>query len=267
MMADVYKVFAVRYAKFDRLSSENFIGGDPHDVSMPLFYYVWVIINESRTIVVDTGFDQASAERRHRQIDRPIREGLAAIGVDAGSVRDVIITHMHYDHAGNSGLFPAARFHLQEAEMAYSTGRCMCHELTRYPYDPDDVISMVRRVYEGRVAFCDGDREIFPGVSLHRIGGHSRGLQAVRVATNRGYVVLASDASHHYRHIQEHRVFPIVDSVPAVLDGYARITQLATSPDHIVPGHDPLVTTAYPAANDDLQGWVVRLDRPPVWSR
>ena len=92
----------------DRRSPDNFLGGDPHDVPMPLNYYVWLVVNGGRTIVVDTGFDQRGAELRRREITKPVREGLAAFGVDLAAVEDVIITHLHYDHCGNDGLFPRA---------------------------------------------------------------------------------------------------------------------------------------------------------------
>src|SRR4249919_1583768 len=92
---------------------------------MPLDYYVWVIKTAERTIVVDTGFDAVAAAGRGRTLIRPVEAGLAAIGVDTREVLDVVITHMHYDHAGNVALFPRARFHLQDAEMAFCTGRSM----------------------------------------------------------------------------------------------------------------------------------------------
>ena len=57
----------------------------------------------------------------------------AAAATRFPGVTDVIITHMHYDHAGNHGLFPNARYHLQDREMAYCTGRCMCHAGLRAP--------------------------------------------------------------------------------------------------------------------------------------
>ena len=85
--------------------------------------------------------------------------------------------------------------------MAYATGRCMGHRVIRMPFEVEDVVAMVRRVYAGRVVFHDGEAEIVPGVSVHHIGGHSRGLQAVRVKTRRGYVVLASDVAHFYAHL------------------------------------------------------------------
>ena len=102
-----------------------------------------------------------------------------------------------------------------------------------------------------------------PGITLHKIGGHSKGLQCVRVKTQRGHVVLASDATHLYAHINEGRVFPVTFSVGDVLEGYSTIKKLADSVDHIIPGHDPDVVEKYPAAAPGLEKLVVRLDVPP----
>jgi glyoxylase-like metal-dependent hydrolase (beta-lactamase superfamily II) len=263
MSQDTYEIYAVRYGHHDRRSAENYIGGDPHDAAEPLDFYVWAIVGAGRTYVVDTGFDAAMAARRSRNLLKPVGDGLKAIGIAPDQVADVIVTHLHYDHTGNYDLFPAARYHLQDCEMAYATGRCMCHPFLRMPFEADDVIAMVRKVFAGRVTFHDGDDELAPGITLHRIGGHSRGLQSVRVKTRRGYVVLASDATHLYRHIDEGRVFPIVYSAGDVLAGYDTIKRLATSRQHIIPGHDPQVLQIYPAAGPGLDGWAARLDADP----
>jgi glyoxylase-like metal-dependent hydrolase (beta-lactamase superfamily II) len=263
MSEDIYEVFAIRYGHSARRSPENFIGGDSHDVPMPLDYFNWVVRNDRRTVVVDTGFDAASARKRSRELVQPVNVGLRSLGIECSTVSDVIVTHMHYDHAGNDGLFPSACFHVQDAEMAYATGRCMCHPILNHPYDVDNVTAMVRRVYEGNVRFHDGASEFAPGITLHRIGGHARGLQVVRVKTARGHVVLASDTAHFYAHLDRRRVFPTVDSVADVLEGYDTVLKLATSRDHIIPGHDPLVLDLYPAPDERLRGSVARLDVAP----
>jgi glyoxylase-like metal-dependent hydrolase (beta-lactamase superfamily II) len=260
---DLHEVYAIRYGHHPRRSPENFIGGDPHDMLQPLDYFVWAIVGAKGTIIVDTGFDEAMARRRQREITKPVRDGLAALGVAADSVGSVIISHMHYDHCGNHELFPNARYHLQDREMAFVTGRCMCHATLRAAFESDDVIAMVRKLFAGRAAFHDGDDEIAPGVSVHLIGGHSRGLQCVRVKTRRGYVVLASDATHLYAHLETGRVFPITYNIGDVLEGYGTLKKLSTSPRHIVPGHDPLVLKRYPAAKPGLEGFVARLDVEP----
>ena len=262
-MSDVHEVYAIRYAHHDRKAAENFLHGDPHDVLQPLAYFVWAIVGPHGTFVVDTGFDRAMADKRGRTLLRPVVEGLKAIDIAADAVEHVIVTHLHYDHCGNHDLFPRAKYHLQDVEMAYATGRCMCHAEIRIPFEADDVVAMVRKVFEDRVEFHDGTDQIAPGLTVHRLGGHSRGLQSIRVKTRRGHVVLASDASHLYAHFQEGRVFPITYSVAETLEGYATLRKLADSPDHIVPGHDPQVLTRYPAAALGLDNWIVRLDVQP----
>ncbi len=260
MSAAQYEVYAIKYAHHARRASENFVGGDPHDGPMPLDYFVWLIRGDGREIVVDTGFSVAMAAKRGRDHIRCPTEALRSLQCDASKVKDVVITHLHYDHVGNFDLFPQATLHLQELEMRYATGRYMGHECFRGAYEVEDVAGMVRRVYENRVHFHDGDAEIAPGISVHLIGGHTMGLQAVRVATRRGAVVLASDASHFYANMGETRPFPIVWSVADMVDGYRKLRALAESAAHIIPGHDPLVLERYPAPSGDLQGIAVRLD-------
>ena len=255
-----YEVYAVKYAYHARKAAENFIGGDPHDGPMPLDYFVWLVRGDGRELVVDTGFSAAVAARRGRDHLRCPTEGLRMLGVEAQAVRDVVITHLHYDHVGNFELFPAATFHLQDEELAYATGRHMARPVFSGAFDVEDVVGMVRNVYRGRVRFHDGDAELFPGVSVHLIGGHTKGLQVVRIATRRGWLVLASDASHFYANMEQARPFPIVYSVADMVEGYDRLRQLAQSPAHIIPGHDPEVLRRYPAPREDLQGIAARLD-------
>jgi glyoxylase-like metal-dependent hydrolase (beta-lactamase superfamily II) len=255
-----YEIYAIKYAHHARRASEKLNGGDPHDGPMPLDYFVWLVRGAGREIVVDTGFSAAMAAKRGRDHIRCPTEGLQKIGCSASTVKDVVITHLHYDHVGNFDLFPAAALHLQDLEMRYATGRSMGEERYRGAYEVEDVVGMVRRVYEDRVHFHDGDAEIAPGVSVHLIGGHTMGMQAVRVATRRGWVVLASDASHFYANMEQTRPFPIVFSVADMVAGYERLRALAASPSHIIPGHDPLVMQRYPAPSKALEGIVVRLD-------
>lgn len=262
-MDDTYELFAVRYGHHDRNAAANFIGGDPHDGPMPLDYFVWAIVGKQRTFVFDTGFDAETGRQRNRQLLRPVGEGLKLIGIDPDTVKDVIVSHMHFDHVGNNDLFPQARYHVQDAEMAFCTGRCMCHPYLRHAFDPGDVASMVAKLFAGRVAFHDGESQIAPNLTVHRVGGHTKGLQVVRVLTRRGWVVLGSDASHFYANFEQDRPFPVVESAAEMLEGYDTMRRLASSPQHIVPGHDPLVLTRYPAALDGVAD-IVRLDLDPV---
>jgi glyoxylase-like metal-dependent hydrolase (beta-lactamase superfamily II) len=217
--------------------------------------------------VVDTGFSEATAQRRSRNIVTPVRQGLLAAGVEPDGVRDVILTHLHYDHAGNTALFANATYHVQQREMAFCTGPHMCGHDHAHHYEAEDVGQMVRSLFEGRVAFHAGDSELAPGISLHHIGGHTDGLQVVRVRTARGWVVLASDATHFFANFETGRPFPAVFDLAAMKEGFDRLRSLASSDAHIIPGHDPEVASRYPELRSGTGGWIVRVDVPPYGRR
>ena len=260
-----YEVYAIKYASREARRKQHFIGGDPHDGPMAMDYFVWLVRNADRTYVVDTGFGAEVAAKRGRTLQRTPAEGLALLDCDANVVKDVILTHLHYDHVGTFDSFPVAQYHLQDDEMAYATGRYMRHKQFNHGYEVDEVVGMVRMVYKDRVSFYNGEAELAPGITIHRIGGHTHGVQCVRVNTRRGWVVLASDTSHYYEHFEKNRLFTTMFNLGEAVDGYATLKRLAASPRHIIPGHDPLVMERYPAVSPELDGIAVRLDAEPTY--
>src|SRR6266446_4184533 len=95
-----YELYAIRYAERDARRSDHFIGGDPHDGPMPMDYFMWLARGGGRTFVIDTGFNTEIANKRKRTFLRCPVQTLGAFDIDAASVEDVILTHLHYDHAG-----------------------------------------------------------------------------------------------------------------------------------------------------------------------
>jgi glyoxylase-like metal-dependent hydrolase (beta-lactamase superfamily II) len=234
---------------------------------MPMDYFIWLARGPDGIVLIDTGFTAEIAAQRKRTYLRTPVEGLATLGVHPEDIRTVVLTHLHYDHVGGFALFPQAQFHLQDDEMRYATGRHMRSARFNHGYEVEEVIGMMRLVYGHRVTFHDGDAVLAPGISLHRVGGHTMGLQCVRVHTRRGWVVVASDASHYYEHFEHQRCFPTVFDVGATFEGYSLLLQLADSPSHVVPGHDPEVMRRYPPVSAALDGIAVRLDQPPMDAR
>ena len=255
------EIYAICYGRSVRTRGESFIGGDPHDGPMPMAYYIWLIRQQGRLLVVDTGFDAMVATKRNREFLICPGAAIQQLGFDPQSVEDVVLTHLHYDHAGNHHLFSRAKFHIQAAEMAYTTGPWMTHRHLRVGYGADDVKSMVDRLFAEKVVFHDGDIEIYPGVRLHKIGGHTDGLQVVCVDTDRGPVILASDAAVFYETLEGGRPFPAAFHVGQELAGYRKLLELAGSVEHIVPGHDVAVMERYPEVLDGI-AW--RVDLPPI---
>ena len=257
-----WEVHAIKYADRNaRTRADSFIFDDNHDAPHAMDYYIWLLRKDDHIILVDTGYDDAEATARRRPIRIDPGAALAPFGLSPSDVTEVIITHLHYDHAGGLHLFPNAKLHLQEAEMVYATGPCMCHDALRLPFTADHICETIKRVYAGKVIFHDGEAQIAEGVTVHCIGGHSRGLQCVRVRTQAGWMVLASDAAHFYENVFARKPFPIVVDLQNMLDGFETLLRLASSPSLIIPGHDPLVCEYF---TQGMAPHIHRLDVGPI---
>jgi glyoxylase-like metal-dependent hydrolase (beta-lactamase superfamily II) len=216
-------------------------------IQMPQDYLFWVIRGGGRCIVVDTAFTVAAALNRGRKMHRPVESHLRDLGIDPGQVTDLVMTHLHWDHAGNIGLFPHARIHLQAAELAFCTGKAMLHAGISKIYSAEDVQSVMLPLFQGRVNLIDGDAELFPGICAVRVGGHTPGSMVLVVSTARGNLVLASDAAHFWANVQRRAPFPILDSFTEALSAFDRIHALADNDlSRILPGHDPLMRRVFP---------------------
>jgi len=86
MSETTYAVHAIQYARSLRPSSDLYLADDPHNGPFPLIYYIWVIRNAERTIVVDTGFNAERARQRKREFLRCPTDGLRSLGIDAAEV-------------------------------------------------------------------------------------------------------------------------------------------------------------------------------------
>jgi glyoxylase-like metal-dependent hydrolase (beta-lactamase superfamily II) len=114
------------------------------------------------------------------------------------------------------------------------------------------VARLVTLTYAGRVRIIDGDRQVLPGIGVHRVGGHTAGLQIVSVQTARGTVVLTSDASHFYRNLERRQPVQIITSLPEMLAAFETIEALAGPARLIVAGHDPEVADRFPSVDSGI---------------
>lgn len=261
-MTETYEVLALRYAWRDAKRREHFISDIPDpDAPMPMDYFVWVLRSPERTMLLDTGFKPEVGSRRGRTPLHAPPDALRSVGIDPASVRDIVISHLHYDHAGNIDAFPNARLHIQADELDYVTSGKS--EGRRGAFEVDDVAHVLRAMYSDRVTLYNGSEQPWPGVSIHLVGGHTPGSQIVRVYTKRGWVVLAADAIHYYENMTRRIPFHGAHDAAREIASFDTSVAMADSIDHVIPGHDPEVTRRYPAVSPGLEGIALRLDEGP----
>lgn len=252
-------VYALRYAfRTESFKGEHFHGysADCHD-RWPIDYYAWVIVREGRPWVFDTGFTREEASRRGARtyLGSPI-ELLAGLGFAPEEVPVVVLSHLHYDHTGHIADYPRARVVLQRREWEFWTGPLSERGVYAH-FRPEADLALLRRlVDDGRVDLVDGDTGIGPGMTAHLVGGHTAGTQVMRVATEDGPVVLASDASHFYANVEEDRPYGAVHHLDEMYAAFDALRMLAGPDGVVVPGHDPRVRDRHETLADDR---IVRL--------
>ena len=140
------------------------------------------------------------------------------------------MTHLHWDHWAGYRHFPGAEFWIQRDEVAFWTGAVARYDAYKMSAHAGALAELVRLNYANRVRVVEGDREVLPGLHVHRLGGHTAGLQIVSVETAKGRVVLTSDASHFYRNVERFQPVQIITNLPEMLAGFETIRALAGSP-------------------------------------
>ncbi|MBW8764562.1 MAG: N-acyl homoserine lactonase family protein [Microbacterium sp.] len=260
----VWQVWAVRTASAQRPARDNYLYPAERSGTEPIDFIVFVASCGDELVVIDTGFSREAGERRGRELELSAADAVRAVGLEPGSVRTVVLSHLHYDHAGNVDDFPDAQVVLQRAELEYAAGPAMRHHRLSHFFEVDDVVTVIRRLFAGTVTAVDGRHDVAPGFELHLVAGHTRGLQVARIHTERGWIVLACDGVHYFDNIAGRNPFPALVDLEQVLDGYERIEALADSPAHIVPGHDPQLFTRYDLVASDAGHVIAALHTSPT---
>lgn len=243
------EIYAVHYAETMLDYGTCYVNHPGDTRPQQIDYAFWILRGADGVIVVDTGFNADIAARRGRKAIVTPAQALDFLDIEPGDVKAVIMTHLHYDHAGNSDLYPHAQFYLQNAEWEFANGPDMTDPLQGAHYEAEDLARFQALLDSGRMSLIQGDGELFPGVEHFVVSGHTPGQMALRVAGPDGAVVLASDALHFYRNDGPDGVFPVTLDADAEARGYAYMRDLAAGSDRIVAGHDPANRDRWPAVD------------------
>jgi glyoxylase-like metal-dependent hydrolase (beta-lactamase superfamily II) len=239
-----YQVTIVKYGTRTTTKSDvylNFPLYHEDDAPIGMDYFFWIISGGDRTVIVDTGFSKHGGQIRGRTMLEEIPTLLEHFGVDPGSSPDVVLTHAHYDHAGNLSLFPTSRVFMAEAEHAFWTSRHAHRVMFHHSVEDDELAYIEQVASQGRLNLFRDRVEVAPGVEVLVVGGHTPGQCVVKVPTSEGVVLLASDAIHYYEEYERDMLFMSVADLVKMYEGFDRIREMESAGEiaHLVSGHDP----------------------------
>jgi glyoxylase-like metal-dependent hydrolase (beta-lactamase superfamily II) len=253
-----YEIYAVRYATIPEFAVSGLVSGAEASRKMDIAMMVWLVRGGGKNILVDAGFYREQFFKQWHVTDymKP-SDAVRRAGVKPEEITDVIVTHLHWDHADGMDLFPNARVWVQKDELEYYAGSAWQSRRTHGGIDPDDVIAAVKLNIAGKLGLVNGDaQEILPGIVCYTGGKHTFASQFVGVKTRSGTVVLASDNVYLYENLEKH--VPIAATLDAAsnLRAQDRMKELAGDTRRIVPGHDPAVMKRF----TEMAPGMVRID-------
>lgn len=222
-----------------------------------------LIRGQGRTVIVDTGIgDKMSAKHREMyaidQSTGPLARRLADQGVAADDVTDVVLTHLHFDHAGGATVqradgslapaFPRAKVHVQRANWDWA---CTPNERERASYQAENFKPIQDT---GLLELHDGPSTLFPGLSLLVSDGHTRGQQMVKLESGGRTLLYPGDLVPTSSHLRTAWIMSYDIEPLKVMDEKKRLLEQAAHAGWIVCfEHDPSVAActvvAHPAGH------------------
>jgi glyoxylase-like metal-dependent hydrolase (beta-lactamase superfamily II) len=241
---DTYEVTIVKFGTRSTHKSDVYLNFHIYDLAddpVDMDYFFWVLKNADRTIVIDTGFSKVGGENRKRTFLVEPSAAFAELGVNGADAPDVVITHAHYDHAGNLDLFPDSRVIMSAVEFEFWTSKLADRRQFKHSSEPADLDQIQRAHDEGRLVLFDDKYEVAPGVDLITVGGHTPGQAIVLVQTDEGPVLLASDSIHYMEEYEKDLPFMFVADLPGMYTAFDTIRSMMDTgvARHLVAGHDP----------------------------
>jgi N-acyl homoserine lactone hydrolase len=198
---------------------------------------MWVLTGPM-TVVIDTSVAahgkpaEFIGEDFSRSPDQEPVNALRRAGVDPKDVEFVVLTHLHWDHAGNCDLFPEARVLVQRTEMRYAAapGRFFEKAFLSAPGGWAHPPYLVPNI-----ELLDGATTIAPGLSVLPVPGHTPGSQAIVAATALGTFCISGDAVCTYENVERDLPPGFHVDVDASMDSMDRMRAAA---DYLLPSHD-----------------------------
>jgi glyoxylase-like metal-dependent hydrolase (beta-lactamase superfamily II) len=253
---DTYEVYAIEYAaKKNQIPATKMVVGAAPTDSISLTYYIWFLKGDNgKKILVDVGFikDSTKSNDYLQDYQRPDR-ALEKLNVKPDEITDIIITHPHGDHINGLNLFKNGTVWMQKNDFTYFVRDAWQKGGNNFGLDKKDVLKIVQANLDGKLHLVDGDSiEIIPGIRVFTGSRHTFESQHLLVNTKKDKVLLASDDCWYYYNLDNLLPVTLLFDPDAYVRGLRRMKTLVTDPRSIIPGHDSLVLTRFPAVAEGI---------------
>ncbi len=205
-----WEVHVVEYARSHRQAMASLVFGTFEEPPVDVPFSFVVARRPGRVVLVDCGFMK---EKRGLSMAEkfaipnwvsPLRM-LAALGVAAEDVTDIVLSHAHFDHMGSIDQFPRAQLYLQKSEMLSWV------EILALPkrfsflsevLNPDDLLAAMAASIGHRLTLIEGDKDdLLPGLHVRLAPGHTMGQQFILLDTAKGRYAVSGDCIYSARNI------------------------------------------------------------------
>jgi len=242
-----FEIYALRYAGPLTSSRALLMWNQGWEERAKRAYFVWCLLGAGGPVLVDSGVAPRYTAGRDLPNYQSPDSLLGALGLAAGDVRHVFLTHMHWDHALGISLFPQATVHLHQAEHDFWLRDPLAkRSIFQAVYDPGVSESLEAARSQGRLNLIREDGEIMPGLAAVAAPGHTPGIMAAAVNTAKGLAVMGSDCGHTFRNYAEEWPSIFFCDLRACLRSWDKLKVLASSPDLLFPGHDLAMSLEFP---------------------
>ena len=224
------------------------LDGQKRDFIVPCF----IVAHPQGVLIWDAGLGDALAAQKdgvdhgpfHLEVKKTLASQLETLGLAPADVKYVAFSHMHFDHTGNAGMFPAATWLMNRQELAWALSDPSPFGVSR------ENLALAEKKSVKTDLFV-GDRDVFGDGSVIIISapGHTPGSAVLKLKLKKaGIVVLSGDLYHTPDNLQHHRVPAFNTSRAETLASFDRVDALVRrNKARLVIQHSPAHFAKLPA--------------------
>jgi glyoxylase-like metal-dependent hydrolase (beta-lactamase superfamily II) len=239
-LAQQYEVYQIQYSGLKNYPVDAILFATDRGKVMDVPFSYTMIKGGGHQYMFDCGYNDVALGIKYGAPEgawSSLADNLGKLGTSPDKIETVVLGHIHWDHAGSLGDFPKANFIVQKKEIEFAAGEITQKRHTMAGFNANDILTLVKLNWEGRVKVVDGDvQNVLPGISLYLTPGHTAGTEAATIPTRKGTVVLSGDAVYTDRNLNENIPLGFGYNLVQMLDSFDKIRKLGGT---LVPGHDP----------------------------